>query len=104
MAQALGPWRRAKPWAKDSGSPLTRKLTSPWRHRVTSLARWRATGWKPRVSNRPASAAVSGAVYSTNSKPSVPAGLSQRLRAGPGALGPAVGAGLGERHGGVSSG
>ena len=31
MAQAEGPWTRAKDWAKLSGSALTMKLISPWR-------------------------------------------------------------------------
>src|SRR5438552_6205299 len=79
MAQTLGPWIRAKLWAKLSGSALTMKLTSPWRYRVTFFERWRAIGEKPIFSNRAPSAAVSRAVYSTNSKPSVPIGLTSLM-------------------------
>src|SRR5665213_2779411 len=75
MAQIDGPCTRAKPWAKLSGSALTMKLTSPWRNSETSLDRCRATFTKPMLSNSRPSAAGSGAVYSTNSKPSVPIGL-----------------------------
>ena len=82
MAQAEGPWTRAKAWAKLSGSPLTRKLTPPCRHSVTSFERWRATGRKPSWRNSRPSAAGSGAAYSMNSNPSVPIGFSQRSRAG----------------------
>src|SRR6185436_4739513 len=77
MAQTLGPCTRAKPWAKLSFSPLTMKFTSPWRNSETSLERCRATFTKPMLSNSLPSASGSGAVYSTNSKPSVPIGLTE---------------------------
>src|SRR5262245_45675547 len=76
MAQTEGPCTRAKPWAKLSFSPLTMKLTSPWRNSDTSLERCRATRTKPMLSNSRPSASGSGAVYSTNSKPSVPIGFT----------------------------
>jgi hypothetical protein len=44
---------------------------------VTFLWRWRAIAVKPMLSNSAPSAFGSGAAYSTNSKPSVPIGLSQ---------------------------
>src|ERR1700761_1097855 len=76
MAQALGPWAVAKraPW--PPGSALTTKLISPWRYSVTALERWRPTARKPMRSNKACKSATLGAVYSTNSKPSVPMGLS----------------------------
>src|SRR6185295_4578568 len=77
MAQMLGPCWRAKRCAKESGSALTMKLIPPWRYRITFLWRWRAIALKPRRSNSAPIAFGSGAAYSTNSKPSVPAGLSQ---------------------------
>src|SRR3954469_12226570 len=76
MAQTLGPCTRANPWAKLSFSPLTTKFTSPWRNSDTSFERCRATFTKPMLSNSRPSASGSGAVYSTNSKPSVPMGLT----------------------------
>src|SRR5258707_10645698 len=76
MAQTLGPCTRAKPCAKLSGSPLTMKFTSPWRNSETSLERCLATFTKPMLSNSRPSASGSGAVYSTNSKPSVPMGFA----------------------------
>ena len=82
MAQMLGPCRRAKRWAKLSGSALMMKLISPWRYRVTFLWRWRATAAKPMRSNSWPMAWGSGAAYSMNSKPSVPMGLSQWAAAG----------------------
>src|SRR5262245_26667339 len=53
------------------------KLIPPWRYRITFLWRWRAIALKPRRSNSAPISFGSGAAYSTNSKPSVPAGLSQ---------------------------
>src|SRR5262245_6702073 len=53
------------------------KLIPPWRYRITFLWRWRAIALKPRRSNSAPISLGSGAAYSTNSKPSVPAGLSQ---------------------------
>src|SRR5580658_17394 len=78
MAQTDGPCSRANAWAKLSGSALTMKFTSPWRNSETSLERCRAILTKPSRSNSRPNSAVSGAVYSTNSNPSVPIGLSQR--------------------------
>ena len=86
MAQMLGPCTRAKPWAKLSGSALTMKFTSPWRYSVTSLDRCFATATKPMLSNSAPSAAGSGAVYSTNSKPSVPIGLISSIPATAGSM------------------
>src|SRR5574343_1164084 len=77
MAHTLGPCRRAKRWAKLSGSALMMKLMPPWRYSVTFLWRCLATGLKPMCSNSAPMAAGSGAAYSMNSKPSVPMGLSQ---------------------------
>ena len=79
MAQADGPCARANPCAKEAGSALMMKLISPWRCSVTFLERCRATTGKPSRSNRLRSSCGSGAVYSTNSKPSVPIGLSADL-------------------------
>src|SRR5436305_842887 len=62
--------------AKDSGSALMMKLIPPWRWSVTFFERWRATAGKPSRSKSVRSSCGSGAVYSTNSKPSVPMGLS----------------------------
>src|SRR6476469_4411136 len=53
------------------------KLISPWRWRVTSLRLWRATAGKPIFVNRSRRSCGSGAVYSTNSNPSVPIGFSR---------------------------
>ena len=53
------------------------KLISPWRYSSTFFERCFAIALKPICSNRRPSAAGSGAAYSTNSKPSVPSGLSQ---------------------------
>src|SRR5260221_13298083 len=75
MAQTVGPCPRAKPCATVSGSPLTMEFTSPWRNSETSLERCLATFTKPMLSNSRPSASGSGAVYSTNSKPSVPMGF-----------------------------
>src|SRR5574340_380380 len=52
------------------------KLIWPCRYSTTSLDRWRAIAAKPIASNRLANVRVSCAVYSTNSNPSVPAGLA----------------------------
>src|SRR5436305_842886 len=71
MAQADGPCARAKACAKDSGSALMMKLIPPWRWSVTFFERWRATAGKPSRSKSVRSSCGSGAVYSTNSKPSV---------------------------------
>src|SRR5260221_9801497 len=90
MAQTLGPCTRAKPCAKLSVSPLTMKLTSPWRNSETSLERCRATFVKPMVSNSLPSASGSAAVYSTNSKPSVPVGLVVSAPRSLGSLMPAI--------------
>src|SRR5690606_12500683 len=49
---------------------------------VTSFERWRATAAKPIDWNSAPSACGSGAVYSTNSKPSVPIGLTASIAAG----------------------
>ena len=54
------------------------KLMSPWRKRSTCLERCRETAVKPIFSNRSLSRSGSGEVNSTNSKPSVPSGLSNR--------------------------
>src|SRR5260370_2925767 len=81
MAQALGPWARANCWARLLGSALTMKLISPCRYRETSFDRCRATRLNPMVSNSRPSSAVSGAVYSTNSNPSVPRGFANSLKA-----------------------
>ena len=82
MALAEGPWI----WRKSAGWPLgsmfSRKLMSPWRMRMTLFERCLETAVKPIFSNRPFSRSGSGAVNSTNSKPSVPSGLSKRSRLG----------------------
>ena len=54
------------------------KLMSPCRCSVTFLLRWRAVTGNPMRANSARSCSGSGAVYSTNSKPSVPIGLSNR--------------------------
>src|ERR1700712_2880667 len=77
IAQIDGPCKRAKRCAKESGSAFTRKLISPCLYSVTSLCRCRAIAVNPICSNSCPSATGSGAVYSMNSKPSVPTGLSQ---------------------------
>src|SRR5262245_59149578 len=81
IAQADGPCSRAKRCAKLFGSALMMKLMSPCRCRVTFLLRCRAVTGKPMRSNSVRSSSGSGAVYSTNSKPSVPTGFSRRLGA-----------------------
>src|SRR3990167_8464776 len=81
MAHTLGPCRRAKRWAKLSGSALMMKLISPWRYSVTALWRCFAIGLKPMRSNSAPMAAGSGAAYSMNSKPSVPMGFSHVVAA-----------------------
>src|SRR4051812_23503929 len=53
------------------------KLISPCRYSVTFLCRCFAMAVKPICSNSRPSATGSGAVYSMNSKPSVPTGFSQ---------------------------
>src|SRR5713226_9568567 len=75
MAHAEGPCSRANAWANESFSALMMKLTSPWVCRVTFFDRCRATTGKPSRSNRMRNSCGSGAVYSTNSKPSVPIGF-----------------------------
>src|SRR5450631_4208270 len=80
IAQIDGPCTRAKPCAKLSGSALTMKLTPPCRYSNTFFERCFAIAMKPICSKRRPSAAGSGAAYSTNSKPSVPSGLSQSER------------------------
>ena len=82
MAQAHGPCSSAKRRAKLSGSALTTKLTSPWRYSVTSFERCCATAANPMVSNSRQSFSGSVEAYSTNSKPSVPIGLSSLIVAG----------------------
>src|SRR5688572_11281418 len=78
IAQAEGPCARANCWPKPPGSALMTKLMSPWRCSVTFLLRWRAATGKPMRANSDRRSSGSGAVYSTNSKPSVPIGLSNR--------------------------
>src|SRR5262245_3796874 len=78
MAQAEGPCARANCWPNPRGSALITKLMSPWRCSVTFLLRWRALTGNPMRANSARSSSGSGAVYSTNSKPSVPIGLSKR--------------------------
>src|SRR6267154_3538994 len=78
MAQTDGPCRRAKACAKLSGSAFRMKLTSPCLYSVTFFERCRAAATNPICSNSAASCCGSGPVYSTNSNPSVPIGLSQR--------------------------
>src|SRR6185295_8145348 len=78
IAHTEGPCACANFWPNESGSALMMKLMSPWECRVTFLLRWRATTGNPRRSNRPRSSCGSGAVYSTNSKPSVPMGFMER--------------------------
>src|ERR1700694_2778779 len=56
------------------------KLISPCRYRETSFDRWRATRLNPMVSNNCPSSPVFGAVYSTNSNPSVASGLADSLK------------------------
>src|SRR5258708_29915585 len=57
------------------------KLTSPCWYSVTFFERCRAAATNPIRSNSAANCAGSGPVYSTNSNPSVPIGLSHRSRA-----------------------
>src|SRR5450830_346086 len=78
MALTEAPCTLANSVALLSGSALMMKLIWPWRYRVTFLERWRATAAKPIASSTPAIGCGSGAVYSTNSKPSVPMGLSNK--------------------------
>src|SRR6478672_11508495 len=52
------------------------KLQSACLCKVTFLLLWRATSGKPILVNSARRSSTSGAVYSTNSKPSVPIGLS----------------------------
>src|SRR5437016_1427200 len=54
------------------------KLTSPCLYSVTFFERWRAAATNPIRSKSAANCAGSGPVYSTNSNPSVPIGLSHR--------------------------
>src|SRR5205814_681816 len=60
------------------GSAFRMKLTSPCLYSVTFFERCRAAATNPICSNSAASCCGSGPVYSTNSNPSVPIGLSQR--------------------------
>src|SRR3569623_587532 len=53
------------------------KLQSPCLWRVTFLLLWRATSGMPMRVNSERRSSISGAVYSTNSKPSVPIGFSR---------------------------
>src|SRR4051794_1655763 len=53
------------------------KLQSPCLCRVTFLVLCRATSGKPMRVKSERSSSMSGAVYSTNSKPSVPIGLAK---------------------------
>ena len=75
MAQTDGPCACANRCPNEPGSALITKLMSPWECSVTFLLRCRATTGKPSRSNRLRSSCGSGAVYSTNSNPSVPIGL-----------------------------
>src|SRR5262245_31023490 len=81
MAHADGPCVRANACPNESGSALMMKLMSPWACSVTFFERCRATAGKPSRSNKVRSSSASGAVYSTNSNPSVPIGLSGTLTA-----------------------
>src|SRR6186713_2407443 len=76
IAQTDGPCAWAKRCPKEPGSALMTKLMSPCECRVTFLLRCCATTGNPSRSNRLRSSWGSGAVYSTNSKPSVPMGLA----------------------------
>src|ERR1700728_4401117 len=67
----------AKRCAKLAGSALMMKLISPCRWSVTLRERWRATAGNPIWLNNDRSSVGSGAVYSTNSNPSVPIGLPE---------------------------
>src|SRR5580700_2340906 len=78
MAQTEGPCSRAKAWAKLSGSALRMKLTSPCLYSVTFFERCRAAATNPICSNSARNCCGSGPVYSTNSNPSVPIGLSHK--------------------------
>src|SRR5210317_2062132 len=78
MPQAQGPCSRAKYQAWLFSSLLIMKLISPWRHRVTSLERCRATSVKPSSENASSSTPGTGEANSTNSKPSSPMGFSKR--------------------------
>src|SRR6185503_18404507 len=80
IAHADGPCSRAKCWPKLSGSALMMKLMSPCLCNVTFLLRCRAVTGKPSRWNSVRSSSGSGPVYSTNSKPSVPTGLSRGAR------------------------
>src|ERR1700754_3091515 len=82
IAHTDGPCAAANRWPKEYGSALMMKLMSPWECSVTFLLRWRAVTGKPRRSKRLRSSCGSGAVYSTNSKPSVPIGLLWGLLGG----------------------
>ncbi|MOA25635.1 hypothetical protein D3C78_1463740 [compost metagenome] len=78
MAQADGPCTVANSEAGWVRSALRMKLMSPWRNRLTFLLRWRAISIKPSDRNSACSLATPsalGAVYSTNSKPSVASGF-----------------------------
>src|SRR5690606_23570302 len=55
---------------------------SPCRQTVIFLVLWRATGLYPMRANSSSSLSDSGWANSTNSKPSVPAGLSAEITAG----------------------
>jgi hypothetical protein len=82
MAQTLGPCSRANFCANESGSAFRMKLMVPWRYSSTFLWRCLATAVKPMRSKTLPMATGSGAAYSMNSKPSVPMGLSQGVKAG----------------------
>src|SRR3984957_7516028 len=75
IAQMDPPCSCAKRCAKLPDSALIIKLMSPWRCSVTFRERWRATAGNPIWLNNDRSSVGSGAVYSTNSNPSVPIGL-----------------------------
>src|SRR5688572_23967595 len=79
MAHTDGPCAWANRCPKEPGSALTTKLMSPCECSVTFLLRCRATTGKPRRSNRLRSSWGSGAVYSTNSNPSVPIGFVSEI-------------------------
>src|SRR5215831_5188606 len=79
IAHADGPCSRAKFCATLCGSALMMKLISPCACSVTFLLRCRARAGNPSFANKVRSSSGSGAVYSTNSNPSVPMGLSARV-------------------------
>ena len=73
---AQGPWAATKSLAVAVGLRIDQKLISPWRYSVTFLERWRPPAQNPWARTARAIPQDSGCAYSTNSKPSVPIGLS----------------------------